>query len=358
VRQLTILSVAYSLTTVEPGSVGGAEQVLGELDRAIVARGHRSIVVACEGSQVAGELCATPATRGPVTPESYAAAHSAHRQAIAEALARWPVDVVHMHGMDFHRYLPPPGVPTLVTLHLPPSWYAPEVFALERPDTHLHCVSASQRRDCPAGARLLSTIENGVSVDHRAERVPMRDDVVALGRICPEKGFHLALDAARLARVPMRLAGRVFEYPEHRRYYHEEIRPRLDRARRFVGPVRGAVKWWLLSGARCVLVPSLVPETSCLVAMEALASGTPVVAFPCGALAEIVEPGVTGFLVRDVAEMAEAIAAARELDRDTCRRVARARYTAARMTSRYLARYQALAGMSAARRLEARDVAA
>jgi glycosyltransferase involved in cell wall biosynthesis len=189
-------------------------------------------------------------------------------------------------------------------------------------------------------------------------RYRKRGFVAALGRICPEKGYEVAFDAARRAGRPMLLAGQVFGYEAHRRYFEEEIRPRLDRQRRFLGPLGFPAKRRLLAAARCLLVPSRVAETSSLAAMEALACGTPVVAFPNGALTEIVEPGVTGFLVRDVAEMAEAIAAAGELDRDTCRRVARARFSAARMTSRYLARYEALAGMSAARRPEARDVAA
>lgn len=346
-RPLTVLSVAYSLATVEPGSVGGAEQVLGAIDRALVAGGHCSIVIACDGSLVAGELRATPAAPRPITSAAFAPAHTAQRRAIAEALARFPVDLVHMHGIDFHRYLPPPGVPTLVTLHLPAAWYPPEVFTPARPHTYVHCVSESQRRACPRGARLLPSIENGVAAERDVAHVQPRDDVVALGRICPEKGYHLALDAARMAHVRMRLAGRVFAYPEHRRYYREEIRPRLDEQRRFLGPVYGGTKRRLLSGARCVLVPSLAPETSSLVAMEALALGTPVVAFSSGALAEIVEPGVTGYLVHDTAEMAEAIGAARELDRNVCRRIALARFSAARMTSRYIARYRAIVGMAA-----------
>jgi glycosyltransferase involved in cell wall biosynthesis len=342
--RLTVLNVAYSLAVVGPGSVGGAEQVLSRLDEALAASGHRSVVVACEGSEVKGELWATPAMRGPLTRESFASAHAAHRRVIAEALDRLPVDLVHMHGVDFHRYLPPPGVPVLVTLHLPPACYPPEVFALERPGTYLHCVSNTQRATCPPRARLLPTIENGVPVSGFPD-VRRHDFVLALGRICPEKGYHLALDAARRAHVRMCLAGQVQEYPEHRRYFREEIRPRLDGARRFVGPVRGEWKRWLLSHARCLLVPSLVSETSSLVAMEALACGTPVVAFPAGALSEIVEPGVTGFLVSDAGAMADAIAAVGDLNRQLCNRAARARFSATRMTSRYLARYRALARM-------------
>jgi glycosyltransferase involved in cell wall biosynthesis len=106
----------------------------------------------------------------------------------------------------------------------------------------------------------------------------------ALGRICPEKGFHLALTAARKAGMPLILAGQLFRYPAHEAYFEKEILPRLDKERRFIGRVGSVAKRWLLSSAQCLLVPSLVSETSSLVSMEALACGTPVVAFRAGAL--------------------------------------------------------------------------
>src|SRR5262249_25501474 len=137
-----------------------------------------------------------------------------------------------------------------------------------------------------------------------ATRVSRRNFVLSLGRICPEKGYHLALEAAIAARLPMILAGEIFRYEAHERYYAQEIAPRLNGVRKFIGPVGLARKRRLLSAARCLLVPSLVPETSSLVAMEALACGTPVIAFPSGALAEIVEHGRTGFLVKNETEMA------------------------------------------------------
>src|SRR5690606_1063450 len=132
----------------------------------------------------------------------------------------------------------------------------------------------------------LPPIENGVPVEALGARVRKRGFALALGRICPEKGYHLALEAAHRAGLPLLLAGAVFRYAAHERYFREEIAPRLDSLRRFIGAVPLGRKRRLLAAARCVVVPSLVPETSSLVAMEALASGTPVVAFPVGALAD------------------------------------------------------------------------
>ena len=127
------------------------------------------------------------------------------------------------------------------------------------------------------------------------------------------------------------------------RHFEREIAPRLDGDRVFVGPVGFEAKRRLLTEARCLLVPSLVPETSSLVAMEALACGTPVVAFRAGALPEIVEPGRTGFIVRDVEEMADAIGAAAALDPEVCRDAARERFSAEAMVDRYVSLYESLA---------------
>jgi glycosyltransferase involved in cell wall biosynthesis len=357
---LTVLSVAFPFAPVGPDAVGGAEQVLAQLDAALVRAGHRSVVVACTGSSVAGTLVATPSATGRIRDAVRRGVHAAHRRAIAQALSRWPVDVVHMHGIDFHAYLPPPGPPVLVTLHLPPDWYPPEAFQPERPHTYLHCVSASQRARCPNGARLLPDVPNGVAL-HTAARHAKRRFAVALGRICPEKGFHIALDAARRAGVPLLLAGQTFPYQAHETYFARAIAPRLGRGGRFIGPIGPVRKRRLLGAARCLLVPSLAPETSSLVAMEALACGTPVVAFPAGALPEIVEHGRTGFIVQGEAEMAEAIHAAAAIDPDVCRAAARERFSLERTVERYLALYRELAragrtnAVAAARRSIAAD---
>src|SRR5947199_1197 len=115
---LTVLNVAYPLAPVGPDAVGGAEQVLTQLDLALTRAGHNSLVIACEGSQVSGTLIPVPRFDGALTDEARQAAHEQHRRAIDQVLNRWPVDLIHMHGIDFDRYLPPEGVPVLVTLHL------------------------------------------------------------------------------------------------------------------------------------------------------------------------------------------------------------------------------------------------
>ena len=176
-----------------------------------------------------------------------------------------------------------------------------------------------------------------------AARHGRRRYAITLGRICPEKGQHTALQAAHLAGTGLLIGGQVFAYPAHQRYFATEVAPLLDGRRRFLGPLPLARKRRLLAGARCLLVPSTAPETSSLVAMEAMACGTPVIAFPSGALADLVDHGRTGFLVDSVAGMAQAIGSARQIDPAACRSVAQHRFSQSGMIAGYLDAYRRLA---------------
>ncbi len=344
---LTVLSIAYPLAPVGPDAVGGSEQVLSALDRALVAAGHRSIVVACDGSVVEGERVGYP---GPpldraIDQACTDARRNDARRAIEHVLATTHVDVIHAHSLDFHHYMPPPGPPMLATLHLPPDWYPPDALNPTRPDTWVHCVSQSQMRQAPPTPRMLPPIPNGVPVASLGTAHPRTCDyALVLARVCPEKGLHLALDAAHRAEAPLLVAGEVFSYEAHQAYFENQVAPRLDRMRRYIGPVGFKHKRRLLAAARCLLVPSLVAETSSLVAMEAASCGTPVIAFRSGALPEVVEDGRTGFLVDDVDGMAAAIRRAHEIDPAVCRATARRRFSVERMAAAYLARYEELAG--------------
>ena len=350
-RPLTVLNIAYPLAPVSPDCVGGAEQVLSALDAALTAAGHRSVVIACEGSRVAGELVAIPAppAHGLISDGISLARQDAVRQAAAHVLRTRRVDVIHMHGLDFSHYLPPPGPPLLVTLHLPPGWYPAGAFDPPRPDTWVHCVSRSQHRAAPGSPRLLPPIGNGVPVaELGAVRARKGGYALVLARVCPEKGLHLALDAAEAADVPLLIAGEVFPYPAHRAYFAEHVAPRLDRRRRYLGPVGFRGKRRLLAAARCLLVASQAAETSSLVAMEAASCGTPVIAFRAGALPEVVEHGRTGYLVGDVRGMADAIGRVDAINPQDCRDTAQRRFGMERMVAAYLDRYRTLAQGQAA----------
>ena len=337
---LTVVSVAYPLAPVTADPPGGAEQVLAQLDRALVAAGHRSIVIAPAGSAVAGELVPLPPVPSAIGDPERAAAQAAVRAALATMPA---AALIHLHGLDFADYLPAAGPPVVATLHMPPGWYAPGALRPDRPRTWLVPVSHDQAARAPAGPALLPPIGNGVDEESYTPGTAKRDFAVVLGRVAPEKGFHAAADAARAADIALVAAGTLFPYPAHHAYFVEQVRPRLDRRRRYIGPVAGPAKRRLLRNARCVLIPSTAPETSSLVAMEAFASGTPVIAYRSGALPEIVEDGITGFLVDDQAGMAAAIGQIGAIDPARCRRAACERFSLRRTTGAYLDLYARLA---------------
>lgn len=347
--RLTIVSVAFPLTPVAPDSVGGAEQILLAIDRGLVKRGHRSIVIAQPESKIAGELIPTTSTRAWVSNQTWRTAHAAVRKAMSDVLDNERVDLVHMHGVDFADYLPHRDVPVLATLHVPLSWYPQLALHNPRARTYLNCVSRSQRELLRSRVQFLPDVENGIDIDffRGGPSIRKRNFVIALGRICSEKAFDVALRAAKKARVSMFLAGSVYPFEEHHVYFCEKVAPELDSHRRYIGPVGIRGKRRLLSAARCLIVPSAVPETSSLVAREALACGTPVVAFARGALRDVVSRGKTGFLVERESELPDAIHACRSIDPADCRRAAQSFSTSDKMVERYIATFERILGGSA-----------
>lgn len=334
-----MLSVAYPLAPVAPETAGGAEQVLAQIDRELVQRGHRSIVVAASGSSVAGELVELRPRTGPFNDEVREEVWAELRAILKEVIHLYKPDLIHMHGLDFASYLPASEVPVLVTLHLPPAWY-PEGSIAAKDGVWFNCVSDSQHQHCPPVGNLLPPIPNGVDLRQYRPGSIQRNFLLALGRICREKGTDHALDAAHAAGVPLLVAGQIYPYPDHQRYFEAEVRPRLDRrSSRFMGSISGARKRRLLAGARAVLIPSLAPETSSLVAMEALASGTPVIAYDSGALSSLIRDGVTGYIVENRQQMSEAVGRVYKIDRKSCRTEAEERFDLQRTVDAYLSVY-------------------
>ena len=342
----TVLSIAYPFAPVGPNLVGGAEQILWDLDQAIVAAGDRSLVVACEGSMPAGRLFPVPLPDREMLEEADKAwCRAEFHAAVHRALDAEEVDVVHVHSIELYAFEFPPDIPLLITLHMPVDWYPREMIEMYRDRAQFCYVSRSQRR---AGLHVFGdapVIENGVDVDPLSCDARKADFALVMGRICPEKNAHSALDAGTKARVRVVIGGQVYPYRAHQEYFEEEIEPRLESSvpsagHEFVGPLAPERRRQMLSQAKCLLHPTLAPETSSLVAMEALAAGTPVIAYRSGALPEIVEDGVTGFLVDGVDEMAEAIRKVDTISPAACIEAAERRFSKKRMIERYFDLYR------------------
>jgi glycosyltransferase involved in cell wall biosynthesis len=275
------------------------------------------------------------------------------RLALAHAVERHSVEVIHMHGIDFHEYLPNCDLPVVISLHLPLAWYERRALSNVRQNVSLVCVSHSQARTALSGVEISRVIPNGVDLEHFHLARRKGDYVLYMGRICPEKGLHLAIDAAERVSAKLLIAGTVFDYPEHREYFETMICPRLGRDAVFIGGVGGRRKAHLLAGAKCLLIPSQARETSSLIAMEAMASGTPVIAWRSGALPEIVSDGRAGFLVSSIDEMARAIEHVSRLSSATARKEAQQKFSSGQMIACYLNLYRNLALRNSVRELQA-----
>ncbi len=338
----TILSVAYPFAPVSSQTAGGAEQILLSIDSFLHRSGYRSLVVCCKGSRASGTIIELDAPDGVIDDLTRFSMWKNYRLLIESVVKEYRVDLVHFHGLDFDKYLPDLSVPVLVTLHLPLSWYSPQVLLQERSAVFFNCVSRHQFLTRDQTLNLVGVVENGVELPSGINPNNRGKYAVAMGRICPEKNFHSAFDAARMAGIPLLLAGKVFPYREHLDYFASHIAPRLNNRYRFIGMIDSSQRKKILQHAHCTLITSRAPETSSLVAMESLAAGTPVIAFGSGALPSIVENGKTGFIVENVQEMADAVNQITDIDRNWCRRVAEERFSAERMGLQYLEIYRSL----------------
>jgi glycosyltransferase involved in cell wall biosynthesis len=351
-----ILYVAYPLLQIHDESAGGAEQILWTLEREMARRGVHTTVAASVGSRVSGELFSTgqPCTQ----PDDYERRRAEHEDrviAFVRLCARQgkPFDLVHDHSGSFWKRAAEIDAPVLATLHLPRSFYPVGSFDDVPENVSFNCVSASQACSFADLDALAGAVPNGIALDcfansdgaHATSGIHSRDGLLWLGRICEEKAPHLALKIAERAGMAITLAGQVYPFSYHQQYFAREVMPRLHDMpnARFISAPSAELKRRLLRESQALLITSLAEETSSLVAMEAAASGTPVVAFRKGAHAEIVREGVTGFLVEDSAEAALALQNIASIAPKACLRYAQENFSAVKMAERYFHLYERIA---------------
>lgn len=334
----SILYVAYPLLPVTDESCGGAEQMLALTERSMYERGWDTCLAAAAGSRPAGRVFETG--RAAAAPDCFEE-RQREQDARIRSLLHSPFvsfDLVHDKSGSFWKHAARFNVPVLATLHLPRSFYPNELFENTAANVFFNCVSESQAesfRDLP---NLLGVIQNGIATDRFPLCLKKQDFLLCLGRICEEKGTHLALDVAEELGLPIVIAGQVYPFSYHQRYFEAEIEPRVRRSggrARLLDRLTTPQKIYLLRHARALLLPTSAEETSSLVSMEAMSCGTPVIAFRRGAVPEIVEHGVTGLLVDDAIEMREAVKLTAGIDPRACRRRVERLYNAERMADQY-----------------------
>lgn len=341
---LRIALVAPPWFEVPPTAYGGIERICYDLVEGLVDRGHDVTLLAAgrdlTRARFVPALSTPPPGLGTIEASIQEAAYGA---AVGHALADLDTDIVHDHSLVGPVAALQGSTPTVLTAHGPTDgWVGSYYRALGLP---LVALSQAQR----AGATDLNwvgTVPNGIDVGAFRFSETKDDYVLFLGRLSPEKGAHLAAEAANAAGVDLVLAGKCNEEHE-RRYFDECVATRLNPAARWVGEVHGERKFELLARARCVLAPAQWEEPFGLVCIEALASGTPVIGLSRGSLPEIVETGRTGWLSDDPADLPSLIHRAGEIDPNVCRAEAIARFDVSAMVNGYEEVYRRVLGMSA-----------
>jgi glycosyltransferase involved in cell wall biosynthesis len=213
------------------------------------------------------------------------------------------------------------GAPMVHTVHGPFDHDTSPCYARHGAKVRLACISRSQAGMAPAEAGQPAVVYNPIDIDSWPVGLNKQDFLLWVGRFVPEKGPHRAIRVARLAGRPLVLAGVV--QPGQERFFANEIQPHVDgETVRYVGEVGGTRKQQLFADAAAFLMPIRWPEPFGMVIVEAIAAGTPVLAFRQGAAPEIIEDGVNGFLVEDEEEMAAAVDRIGDIDPMTCRRSA------------------------------------
>mgnify|MGYP001627395891 CR=1 FL=1 len=352
-RPLRIAVLAPPWIPVPPPGYGGIEQVVALLCDALHAAGHRVTLLAAPGSRAPGRVVellerAHPDAIGAAVVEADHAGRAF--DVIAGAARRGePFDVVHDHsGWVALAMADRCAAPVVHTVHGPFDERAAAFYRAHGHRATLTCISAAQAAARPDGVEIAAVVPNPVDVDAGSVRAPKEEHVLWLGRFTPEKGPHRAIAVARRAGIPLVLAGPV--QPGQREFFERAVAPHLDgRGVRYAGEVGGVRKQLLLASARALLMPIRWPEPFGMVMVEAMAAGTPVVAFAEGAAPEVVEHGRSGLLVADDDEMAAALGEAMRLRPEECRESARERFAPARVAAAYVAVYRRAARAGGAR---------
>ena len=334
---MRIAMIAPPWVPVPPPAYGGTERVLDDLCRGLSAHGHDVLLFATGDSTCPVERAWSYDTaRG--TANTSVAAELCHVLDAYDAIRTWGADVVHDHTLSGPLYAAHhPELLVVTTNHGP---FDGELASLYRavarrvPVIAISEHQASTARHTPIAA----VIHHGVDVGSFPIGLGRGGYAAFLGRMSPDKGVHTAIEVARAAGIPLRIAAKMSE-PAERDYFHERVEPMLGGDIEYMGEIGNAAKLELLADAVCLLNPIGWPEPFGMVMVEALACGTPVVATPFGAVPELVEEGVTGFVRSDEASLVAAIHEVSGLDRGDCRASAEIRFSAKRMASDHLNLY-------------------
>lgn len=343
-RRLRIAQIAPLYESVPPKLYGGTERVVSYVTEELVRRGHEVTLFAAGDSQTRAKLVAAcpQALRLMGKPDLGASLQLAMLAEVFET-ARDNFDIVHSH-IDYWSFpfATLTGVPTVSTMH----------GRLDIPDLHpvyhrfpeaaLVSISDSQRAPL-AQMNWVATVHHGMPRDLLRCNERSGKYLAFIGRISPEKGIDVAIEVALRSGVPLKIAAKVDAVD--REYFADVIKPRIKPPMiEYIGEIDDVQKSEFLGGALALLFTIDWPEPFGLAMIEALACGTPVIARPCGAVPEVIRPGVTGFLAKEVDELVTAVGRIDSIPREQCRREFEERFSSEVMIAKYERVYHRLIG--------------
>ena len=326
-RVMRIGLVAPPWAPVPPALYGGIELVVDRLAQGFAAAGH-DVVLFTTGDATC------PVTRRWVLEEAEGTRMGFTVPEVRHVLGAYDalddVDVVHDHTVlgpvlaELH-----PDLPVVTTIHGELNGELRDIYARIAEKVSVVAVSHAQRKPAPH-LPIARVIHHGIDAKDFPFGTGDGGYCLFLGRLSPDKGGARAVEVARKAGVPLLLAGKMRE-PWERDYFQDKVAPHLSDEIEYLGEVPHERKLELLAGARALLFPIRWNEPFGLVMIEALACGTPVLAFPEGAAPEVVDDGRTGFLCHDESHMAEALGHVDTIDRTTCRAAVEGYFSTTRM---------------------------
>ncbi len=349
---MRIAQIAPLAESVPPRKYGGTERVVSNLTEQLVRRGHDVVLFASGDSTTEAELVACCERGLRLDPEAtdYHAYTMIQLAMVYQRAEEF--DLIHNHtdyfAFPFARLS---TTPTVSTMH--GRLDLPEVRKVHGYFRTLPLISISdaQRANLP-DAHWVATVHNGIEVHSFTFRPDPGRYLAFLGRISPEKRLDRAIEIARAVGMPLRVAAKIDA--ADRDYYEHAIKPLMDHELvEFVGEIDEAEKDAFLGGAYAYLFPIDWPEPFGMTMIEAMATGTPVVAMACGSVPEVVLDGVTGFVCADMRAMIECVERVPEISRAACRRHVEEHFSAETMAGKYERAYQIVLGETASAPLSA-----
>lgn len=344
-KTLRVAQVAPNIFPTPPGLSGGTERIVHDLCKALESLNIEVSLFApsdsvCDTPRIGSlpSLAALENRYGKVPPSIPQVLEAVQMEELRRRLNDF--DIVHCHGEFFHAaLLGEKRRHSLTTIHWRVDELDRQLFFEAFPDLPVVGISNSQFEKIPPANRA-GIVHHGLDANRYCLGAGERGHAAFIGRMTDQKQPDAAIRIARSAGMPIRLAGAVDV--GNPTYFRERVQPLLGEDAVFLDAVDDAGKQNLLGSASALLFPIDWPEPFGLVMIEAMACGTPVIAFDRGSVPEIVEDGVTGFIVRNEDEAREALMRVGELDRSVIRSRFEARFTATRMAKEYLAIYRKL----------------